>query len=183
MAITLPRSPSTTHRTGPADGPLLLLLGCHQRIRSFTALALRLLEAREAPLEQTRDAAVSVHRYFTEALPKHVEDEERTLAPRIVGWVPGAALAEMVGQHREIEEILAGLAELWQALGRDPRALPQLEDQLGPPTRRMAALWEPHLALEERELFPELSRLPESVRARIWLEMRVRRGRPEDASR
>lgn len=165
------------HAKGAEDGPLLLLQGCHKRIRAFTALALRLLEAEAVPAEEVREAAASVRRYFTEALPKHVEDEERSLAPRLEERLPQRTLSMMTSQHREIEAELAELSRLWPALESAPAELPRLALDLRSPTLRMAGLWEPHLALEEREIFPEVARLPAEARAEIWVEMRQRRNR------
>lgn len=164
--------------TGSEDGPRLLLQGCHGRIRSFTSLALRLAQsAGAAPAEQVGEAARRVCRYFGEALPKHVADEELSLGPRLRTLAP-SALAEMASQHRAIEAVLERLLALWRRLADHPEELSALAAILGPPTSELAALWEPHLALEEREVFPGLDRLTPEARAAIWREMRSRRARP-----
>src|SRR6185503_9035331 len=77
------------------------LLDCHERIRRFTALALEL--GRVAPpgapeaLEQIREAAAGVPRYFTVALPLHSADEEQSVEPRLVALDPalGETFARM----------------------------------------------------------------------------------------
>jgi hemerythrin-like domain-containing protein len=161
---------------GAEEGPLLLLQGCHQRIRTFTALAVKLLDAEGVPAREVAEAAAAVLRYFTEALPKHVEDEEESLRPRLDTLAPPGALAQMAGQHRELEAVLAALADPWLMLAREPVALAEVRAGLRPPTLRMAGLWEPHLQLEEREIFPQLASLPSDARAAIWTEMRGRRG-------
>src|SRR5574341_1715069 len=62
-----------------------LLLECHQRIRSFLGLALRLGEAWAAEPAEVADAAARVHRYFALALPLHAQDEDQSIAPRLRG--------------------------------------------------------------------------------------------------
>jgi hemerythrin-like domain-containing protein len=162
-----------------SDGPLFLLLGCHQRIRTFTALAQRVVGGAPAPREQVRDAAVSVYRYFDEALPKHVSDEEQSLDPRLRFAFPELAplLVEMAAQHREIETFLGQLLPFWKLVADEPEATADL-DQMRATTQRFAALWQPHLTLEERELFPALERLGPQDRLEIWHEMRERRAKP-----
>jgi hypothetical protein len=171
------------HPKGAEDGPRLLLEGCHGRIRSFTSLALRLAQsASAAPVEQIGDAAGQVCRYFGEALPLHVADEELSLAPRLQP-LASSALAEMASQHRAIEAVLERLLALWRELAGRPEELPALAAALCPPTSALAALWEPHLALEERVIFPALDRLAPLAKAEIWREMRARRARPTSMPR
>ena len=67
-----------TKRRGPVEEDAVgLLVACHARIRSFTATALRLSQAVGAEPSEVADVAGAVHRYFTVALPLHVEDEDR----------------------------------------------------------------------------------------------------------
>ena len=148
MSVLLSTPRAAKEAAGPEGGPLPLLLACHVRIRSFSALSLKLLEAGGAPAEQVRGAATSVLRYFTEALPRHSDDEELSLAPRLVGWVRGAALAEMAEQHLQMEALVDELAGMWLTLAEAPEELAALEGPLRAPT----------------------------VRAQIWTEMRARRG-------
>src|SRR6266567_4388999 len=42
-----------------------MLLACHQRIRNFTGIALRLADVDEAGTEEVANAAETVHRYYT----------------------------------------------------------------------------------------------------------------------
>ena len=62
-----------------AEGPLELLLGCHQRIRNFTQLASRVASGEPASDADVADAARRVHRYHAIALPLHQADEEQRL--------------------------------------------------------------------------------------------------------
>jgi iron-sulfur cluster repair protein YtfE (RIC family) len=157
-----------------------LLLECHERIRSFSALALKLARLREVSAEERADAAIRVLRYFTLALPKHVADEDLSLAPRLreAGLSSEAlrALDEMMRQHQGIEALLATLVPVWGLLRVDPWRHDELAPQLAA-SEPLAALLEEHLRLEERALFPE-ARAVLSARAMeaIVAELRGRRG-------
>ncbi len=155
------------------NAPLALLRACHRRIRLFTEMAGRIAAA-TADDAAVAEAAAAVERYFFVALPKHVADEEESLAPRLGRTPCAAALSEMAGQHRRIEEALDTLRPHWQALGRRQGAP---DRGLAGLTARMAALWEPHLALEEREIFPLVETMEQEPRDAVWREMRARRAR------
>ncbi len=163
---------------GAADAPLALLRACHERIRLFTSMAVQIAGA-AAVTEQVSQAAVAAKRYFFEALPKHVADEEESLQPRLalLGSL-ASPLSEVVRQHRELEDVLDRLEVFWRriASGESPGApLPAL-------TGRMAQLWDAHLAIEEQDVFPAVQRLDPDERGAIWQEMRARRARTEVAS-
>ena len=85
---------------GSSEDPVELLLGCHARIRTFTALAARLSSAEPAPEADVAEAARRVRRYHAVALPLHEMDEELSIAPRLQRGAPaelGEALAAMKG--------------------------------------------------------------------------------------
>ena len=87
------------------------LLDCHERIRRFTEMAIRLAAAGGAPEPEVKDAATRVHRYFVESLPRHAEDEDRSIAPRLRQRASGErevieALDAIDREHREHEALL-----------------------------------------------------------------------------
>ena len=151
-----------------------LLLDCHARIRSFAELAVRLAQEEAADAELA-DAAARVHRYFTQALPLHVADEERSLAPRLRKLAPhtAAALETMEREHRAHDQLLARLIPAWDALRSDPRLR---RDTLADAVR-LRALLEEHLAAEERLVIPALAQLPAEEARAIVAELRARRTR------
>jgi hypothetical protein len=97
-----------------------MLLACHQRIRSFSALAVHLAGAEDAPAESRAEMAESIHCYFTIALPLHVADEEVSLRPRMLETPArdevAAQLVLMAEQHYEVERLLAVLTPSWSTL-------------------------------------------------------------------
>lgn len=159
------------------------LLECHDRIRTFTALA-RAAGERSASRGEISDACERVERYFTVALPLHVTDEEESLAPRLRGRSPGidGALAAMHQQHAEHD---AGVRELVSAAAA-LRAAPDEADRrerLAAAARELERAFAGHLRLEEEVLFPALRQLlaPADLDA-IAREMRARRDRADPAS-
>src|ERR1035438_3218069 len=60
-----------------------LLTGCHQRIRHFTGVAIKLAHAQGAAPDEIRQAAGGVHRYYSVSLPLHEADEDQTLQSRL----------------------------------------------------------------------------------------------------
>jgi hypothetical protein len=147
-----------TGKRPTSDEPLDELLACHQRIRDMIALARRLAGAADAPADEVAAAALRVRRYFVEALPRHVEDEEASLLPRLRGRGDAldAALTAMHDQHG--------------AQGPLEHALIALCDEL--------AADGVHLAGEEGVVFPALAALPDADRRAIRAEMRARRDPP-----
>src|SRR5262245_4414109 len=60
-----------------------LRLACHGRIRSFLAMAVTIGERFDVPENEVAESAARVRRYFSQALPLHVEDEEESVLPRL----------------------------------------------------------------------------------------------------
>ena len=113
----------------PPEDALDLLTGCHQRIRYFTAAAIKLAHAQGASPEDIRQAAAGVHRYYSVSLPLHEADEELTLRPRLdaVGSERVRhALAAMHDQHQAIDELIERLLPLLMLVERNPDTLPDV---------------------------------------------------------
>lgn len=167
-----------TRRAG--DGDIVdALLECHERIRQMTALARALSGAGpERRAEEVREAASRVRRYFTEALPRHVEDEEASIAPRLRGRDPevDAALDEMGAEHQAHEARVARLVALCRTLEGAPDELAAARDELDQVSRFLEAEFAVHLEREETVILPALRRLLDAdERAAIQAEMRARR--------
>src|SRR5688500_12595995 len=98
-------SVGTRHETADVAAALAQ---CHDKIRTFVALAGRLAASPGAPADEVRDAARRIVKYFTEALPFHVADEDETIAPRLAGASPevDAALATLAADHHRHEPLV-----------------------------------------------------------------------------
>lgn len=166
-------------KPAPAGDVVDALLDCHGRIRSFTALALRLARAAGPREAEARDAAAAVHRYFSRALPLHARDEEESILPRLRGRDPAvdAALETMHREHLEHEAALGRLLAACAAVMEDPAALPRVAPALEAAAADLERQFGAHLGAEERVLFPALrAHLGRDAHQAILAEMRARRG-------
>lgn len=172
--ITTPR-PSNQ----PPEDALELLIGCHQRIRHFTATAVKLAHAQGAEPQEIRQAAAGVYRYYSVSLPLHEADEEDTLRPRLDAVADERvrhALIAMHDQHQAIDELIERLLPLLLLVERNPGALPEVGDEMCSITKALEEVFGAHLQLEEDAIFPAIREvLPESVRAEVLAEMQQRR--------
>ena len=158
-----------------------MLLACHQRIRNFTGIAVRLAEGAGASTPEIANAAEAVHRYYSVALPLHEADENESVYPRLrqrlTDPAEAASLQAMVDQHGPIDAVVAELLPRWEGLRTAPERLPSFSEEIRWNAARLQDLWREHLALEEEIVFPLIrTRLtPDDLRA-IHREMKQRRG-------
>lgn len=168
-------------RTQPSGAPadlVDLLLECHDRIRSFVALARQAARRVDAPEDQIVEACLRVERYFSEALPLHVADEEQSVLPRIRGRSEDidSALETMQGQHTQHEPKLRALLAASVAVREAPQD-PDRRASLTAAAEQLEREFDEHLALEEAIIFPAIRRLLSSaVQAEMIKELRGRRG-------
>jgi iron-sulfur cluster repair protein YtfE (RIC family) len=155
------------------------LLACHQRIRHFTGVAVKLAHAQGATPEEVVQAASGVHRYYTVSLPLHEADEEETVRPRldaIGGEKLRHALLAMADQHLAIDELLERLLPLLVMVRNNPQAIHATGSEMCSITKALDEIFNAHLQLEEEVIFPAIREaLPESVRAEMLREMQGRR--------
>ena len=165
-------------RRGTGEGDLVdLLLACHERIRRFAVLAVTVAQRQDLPGNEVAEACVQVHRYFSEALPLHVADEDESILPRLQGASPEIdhALRTMRDQHVEHGPKLQSLLRLTEALRVQSDAA-ALKSDLAVVAVDLEQEFHAHLAMEESVLFPALRGLPGSIQAEIVAELRERRG-------
>lgn len=164
------------------DGDVVdLLLDCHERIRRFTALAQRVGRSdtvQPAPsAHEVAEACEQIDRYFSQALPLHVRDEEESLWPRLRGHrAPiDEALERMHAQHEQHGPLLQALREACKDLRREPENA-ALKLELAGIADALAKEFAEHLALEEDVLFPAVRQLLNTAtQADIVHELRARR--------
>jgi hemerythrin-like domain-containing protein len=156
-----------------------LLIGCHQRIRHFTGVAVKLAHAQGATPEEVVQAASAVHRYYTISLPLHEADEEETLRPRLdaVGDEKlRHALMAMADQHLAIDELLERLLPLLVMVRNNPQTIHATGSEMCSITKALEEIFGAHLQLEEEAIFPAIrERLPEPMQTEMANEMRGRR--------
>jgi iron-sulfur cluster repair protein YtfE (RIC family) len=160
--------------------PAEALAACHERVRHFTTVALRLARSSKAAPRLILDTVSALRRYFGSALPVHERDEEDCVIPRLLEVRPGRALehalGRMAGDHRAIDESLSRLDSLWARVAARPADLTALGDELHSRALSLSSLFEGHLQLEEETIFPALTELlPEPTRKQMLRDIRERR--------
>jgi len=163
-----------TRRTPP--DVVALMLDCHGKIRHFVALARAAGEASAEPAE-VADACAQARRYFAEALPLHIADEEESLLPRLRGRDAGLDRA-LAAMHDEHEAHGPHVTALLEALTRvhDAPTDAALRGQLASSAAALARSFDAHLEAEEQHVFPALrSLLSEPEQHAILGELRARR--------
>ena len=155
-----------------------LLVACHERIRFFIDLAVRLAQTTGASPEEIREAAARVVRYFSESLPLHVADEEGSVLPRLVGREPmlDRTLETMCNEHDSHEPQLEWLLEICRTIQNAPEKLPEMREDLRDIASRLAGEFKTHLAQEEAVVLPAIKTLlSDQDRHDMLQELRARR--------
>lgn len=144
------------------DDPLAMWLACHQRVKRFAAMLGRLSAhlQRTGADEEAQRAAAAIRRYFNEAAPRHHEDEEVDMFPRLRERCAAAERATLDAVIDDIEADHLDMAGLWRQIDAI------LADvQLGRPATLAPELIEPfiahydrHIGTEEGVLMPAMQR-------------------------
>ena len=156
-----------------------LLLACHGRIRSFLELAIAIGERADASNDDVVEASASIRRYFADALPLHVEDEEEGVLPRLHGRSPAvdAALDRMCVEHDDHLPALRRFLALCASLPDHPGDA-QARADLARAAKELRDVLDPNLREEEQVIFEAIRKLLSSEERRaIVSELRARRRR------
>lgn len=166
------------------DEPLGLLSDCHRRIEHFLeVLAVITDDAAGGPLTPpNRSALEGAIRYFSVAAPKHTADEEISLFPRLRESGDPAIAAALTAldalehDHQEAEvdhAAVDALVRQWLADGGlSEQEVQKLRQRVG----RLQALYQHHIAIEDREVFPVAARVLDRAQIeKIGGEMAARR--------
>lgn len=160
------------------ESPLDLLLECHGRMRRVVG-AVRALAELDDPLDpRAVPTAEQARDYLRVAVRLHAEDEDLSVAPRLLrlalDQATRDAIATMDDEHEQIvvgvpRVVLALEAFLVDPVGEQPGLVPAAE--------WLEQVLLPHLDAEEAGVFPACSRLSQDDQATIVREMRLRRQR------
>jgi len=166
------------------EQPLQLLMDCHRRIEHFLQVLARLVdvEVGEELSDEQRRALETALTYFRDAAPRHTQDEEQSLFPRL----REAAGTEAIEAFKLMDALEADHVRA-DNLHRqiDARGLEWLRSGgLSPVGRAEMSLWlkelqplyQRHLQIEDGEIFPFAGRTltPEQIHA-VGGEMKDRR--------
>jgi len=164
---------------------------CHRRIESFLAVFGRVLDrygSRDLD-EEGVSALRTAQRYFREGAPRHTEDEEDSLFPRLreLGRDDLSELLDAADrlerQHDEAELLHASVdarVDRWLNAGRLSSAD---AEAMAADLEELDRLYTEHIAFEDKVLFPAAARvLGADALRRIGEEMAARRGRNTDGT-
>ena len=159
------------------DDPIELLQACHDKVRRFAGLTLRLRAhvAERGPDAQAQEAARSILRYFDMAAPLHHDDEDRDLFPAL----RSLAQPELTNCIDELQAQHESLGHLWHALR--PWLNATAEGQACPPPAEVdefAAAYPAHAAREEAEIYPAAAQVS-AAQLRQLSDAMVRRRTPD----
>jgi hemerythrin-like domain-containing protein len=156
-----------------------LLTGCHDRIRHFTGVAVKLAHAQSAAPDEIVRAAAAVHRYYSISLPLHEADEEETLRPRLDAAgdeMVRHALLAMHDQHMAIDDLLERLLPLLMMVQNNPDTLHAAGPEMCSITNALEEMFQAHLKMEEEVIFPAIrERVSKDARQEMLHEMQERR--------
>jgi hemerythrin-like domain-containing protein len=101
------------------DQPLQLWLACHDRVRRMTGLLERLREHLQnmGADDAARVTATTIRRYFTEAAPRHHQDEEIDLFPLLRRRLPEKTperAQEVIAALDRLEADHVSLGKVWE---------------------------------------------------------------------
>jgi hemerythrin-like domain-containing protein len=140
--------------------PFGLLSDCHRRIESFLGVLVKAAElGPESMGEAERASLRRALDHFRDAAPKHTQDEEASVFPRLRACDTAAAealraLDALESEHADADRLhaeLDGLGREWIASGTlASDKLARFRDL----AQRLAAIYARHIALEDAEVFP-----------------------------
>jgi hemerythrin-like domain-containing protein len=166
--------------------PLGLMSHCHRKIEGYLAgLATSgeiLLGGRAVELAGAFQVIDAAREHFAVRGPKHTEDEEVSLFPRMReygGHEAGealAALASLETEHRVAEGVHSEFDELVGWLPRDGSAGVKEIYLFNELVAELADLYRPHIRVEDEIIFPAAARvIPSAALSIIGQEMLARR--------
>jgi len=166
------------------EQPLELLKDCHRRIESFLGVLSHVVaRATDNHLDDEGRRALPIAlRYFREAAPRHTQDEEQSLFPRLRQSANAEAQAALKRvQALEADHVRAtklhdavnATGEQWLRDGQlPPMTLRTLQHQL----EELHELYRHHIQIEDNQIFPLAGKtLTSSELASIGREMKARR--------
>ena len=182
MRLTVTPSPISSRRHPVLDLPtqqrdvVELLLEAHIEARQIVSMAESLSSG--SATCGARETATTIADHVEWMLPMHCDDEDQSVAPRLMGrhHVVDDALGKMKLQHLSLEAPMARVRLLCMILSRDISRLHALRFELGAAVKDLRERLEEHHALEESIVFPALKRLlyVDELES-IGVEMRARR--------
>jgi hemerythrin-like domain-containing protein len=170
---------------GDFKTPLVLLTACHRRIEHFFSVLIAVTKQAQGGMmnDDQRSALEASLRYFKEAAPRHTQDEEESLFPRLRKYQQKdvqeniATIVHLTGDHQEMQTAHDDI-ERWIRQWLDHGTLShETVAQLSETLERLDAMYKKHIAIEEQKVFPLAARVLDKTDIEdVGREMAARRG-------
>ncbi|HEV2487611.1 MAG TPA: hemerythrin domain-containing protein [Terracidiphilus sp.] len=163
------------------DDPIGMLMDCHRRIERFLHILCVVADRAQGRALTGEEAAAlqaALH-YFRVGGKRHTADEEESLFPRL--RVVSAAknfeeLDSLENDHRNANDLHEAVNTLYSAWIAAGPLSPEDEQRLLSSTTQLKHLYEEHIQLEEKMVFPRAAEMLDSrTIATIGLEFHARR--------
>ena len=170
-------------KTSSFSDPTGLLSDCHRRIEMFLGALRAVGEVEGRPLsDDERRALDAALRYFREAAPKHIADEEESLFPRLRS-VPDpevksvlATVAQLEQEHRWAAPLHAEVERIGQQWLLDGRLPGDQARAFQSAVGKLESMYRTHIEFEDKVLFPLAARaLSPGQKADVAQEIAKRR--------
>lgn len=163
------------------DDPIGMLIDCHRRIEHFLNI-LFVVAGRAQHRSLTTEETAAIHaalQYFRVGGERHTEDEEKSLFPRIRTELGGSILEELERLEDE-HDSAAGLHAAVETLYLKWISEASLNEfdtqQLVSNTQSLNLLYETHIQVEEKFVFPRAAQLLDGATVQaMGREFRARR--------
>jgi hemerythrin-like domain-containing protein len=146
------------------DDPIGMLHDCHRRIEHFLNIVCIVVN-RAGNRALTEEEAAAIHaalHYFRTGGPRHNADEEQSLFPRMRAAGAADQIAKIGGlehDHRDAEEMHAQVDALYSAWITSGALTPAQHRELAEVTARLQQLYQQHIELEEKVVFPSAAKM------------------------
>jgi hemerythrin-like domain-containing protein len=163
------------------DDPIGMLIDCHRRIERFLhVLCVVADRARNRTLTDEEVTAVqSALQYFRVGGQRHTADEEESLFPRLRVSSATDTLAELrrlESDHRQANELHSMVDTSYSEWIAAGHLSPEDERRLQSGTEQLKHLYEEHIQIEEKTVFPRATEMLDSQTiAAIGQEFQARR--------
>lgn len=170
-------------KTHDFSDPTGLLSDCHRRIEMFLESLKRVSDVIDAPLDiAARNTLETALRYFQEAAPKHTQDEEESLFPRLRQIhhpevrTALSTLATLELDHRRADALHSEVHQLGMRCLAKNQLSSNEADRFRQAISGLTSIYGEHIRIEDDVVFPAAKqRLSSSQKSAIAKEMASRR--------
>ncbi len=141
------------------DDPIGMLKDCHRRIERFLEILCKVVQqAQDRNLSrEEREAVEAALAYFRVSGPRHNQDEEESLFPRMIcRQVPAVVddVRRLEADHREAAALHQEADRLYSKWIAEGRLAGDEETRLLSTTEKLQSIYGGHIRLEEDVIFP-----------------------------